>query len=534
MIIDTQKSIFAIMASTNANWFIYYFKRLPLLGKILPDSIYRNLLLKKAVSVLALAVRGLGNLLGKAIFVGLLWILPVILIEKNPVLRYSAYLHVFVMMNVIGPLLTSSVFGSDRNRYLCIRLMHMNAKSFIVSTVLFHEITDLVCFLPAVLLATVWMGGSLFQGLLLTAMIAGFSLMGETFFLLFYSGTGITLSNKISYEIAIGILCLSATYVPVLVHRPLVLAGLIFHPVFILLVLVLSACCVFVILNYGRYDEIASASLKASDFAMDKSEIMASTRFSDVAVQEKQFTASELNSNRFENKTGFAYLNAIFFERHRRLLVKPIIIRLILIAILFLAAAVVSIFVPGFIKPFSNPSAVLPVFVFIMYLISIGERVCKAMFYNCDISLLRYSFYRNKNAVLSNFKVRLLRVAGLNLIVAAAISAAVVGLAFIFKLGWSNWDTLFFALSILFLSLFFSVHPLFLYYVFQPYTTELGMKNPFYNIINYGVYFLCFFCTKIKSAPSYFALIVLASTCLYITVALTLVYRYAPKTFRVK
>ena len=60
------------------------------------------------------------------------------------------------------------------------------------------------------------------------------------------------------------------------------------------------------------------------------------------------------------------------------------------------------------------------------------------------------------------------------------------------------------------------------------------MKNPFYNGINYGVYFLCFLCMKIKSPPSYFTLIILTSTLVYSVVALILVYKYAPKTFRVK
>ena len=192
-----------------------------------------------------------------------------------------------------------------------------------------------------------------------------------------------------------------------------------------------------------------------------------------------------------------------------------------------------SFFVPEFLKPLSNPGKILPAFVFLMYLASIGERVCKAMFYNCDISLLRYSFYRDKNAILSNFKVRLLKVAGLNLIVAAVISVAVVSLSLIFNLCWSTVDSVFFVLSILCLALFFSVHHLFLYYVFQPYTRELGMKNPFYSGINTGVYLLCYFCLRIKSAPSYFTLIILLSTILYIIVALILVYKYAPKTFRV-
>ena len=68
----------------------------------------------------------------------------------------------------------------------------------------------------------------------------------------------------------------------------------------------------------------------------------------------------------FEGKTGFAYLNALFFRRHRRILVRPIIVRLAIIAIIFAAAIVASVYQPDVKSLVSRPSAILPVFVFIM------------------------------------------------------------------------------------------------------------------------------------------------------------------------
>lgn len=534
MIIETQKNIYNIMASTNANWLIFYFKRIPIIGRILPDNIYGNQSIKKILAVIGTILRIFGNVLKKALFIFLFLFLPVFLIEKDHTLRYDSYLHVFLMINLIGSFLTSSIFDSDRNKFICIHLMHMNAKSYIVSTVLLQQFADFFYFLPVMLFFTIRMGGTLLHGLLLTILLSIFSLFGETFFLLIYSKTKRILNRKITYSVFIAVLCLSATYIPVFLHRPLILNGLLFHPAFLSIMLVLYLYCIYIILKYNRYFEIASNTLKASNFSTDINQVIAEAKFSDVAVREKEFTDSDLKSDQFDNKNGFAYLNAIFFQRHKRLLVKPIIIRLILIAIVFIAALLVVHRFPDIINSTSNPSKILPIFVFIIYFASIGERVCRAMFYNCDISLLRYSFYRNKYAILSNFKVRLFRIAELNSIIAIAISIAVATLVHIFKLNWPALDMLSFIISILFLSLFFSVHHLFLYYVFQPYTTELGMKNPFFNIINTGVYILCYFCTNIKSPPSYFSLIVLISTFIYIVIALILVYKYAPKTFRVK
>ncbi len=534
MILATQRNIFSLMASENANQLIYHCKRIPLVGKHIPDSLYADLSLKKAFAAVGTVLKFFGNILGKAVYIGLLMVLPAFLLEKSPSARYAAFLHAFTVFSLVGSFLSSALFETSKKRYLCVRLMRMNAKDYIVTTALLGETANFLAFLPLLILTAVWLGGTASQGFYLSVIQSGFSLLGEVFFLLFYSRTKIILCKKAAYEVTVGIFCLAVTYVPVVLHRPLPLPGLLFHPAFLVFSAGVVALGTLIILRYGEYHEIALCTLKANDFTIDTEKVMSEASAADVAVREKDFSESDLKPGRFENKTGFAYLNALFFERHRRLLVKPVMIRLAIIAVLFCAGAVASFFMPKLTGNLPGPGGMLPAFVFILYFASIGERVCKAMFYNCDISLLRYPFYRSRDAILSNFKVRLLWISGLNAITAAGIAAAVIGLACIFRLHWTLPDFLSFTFSILLLSLFFSVHHLFLYYVFQPYTTGRGVKNPFFNLINTGVYFLCFFCLNLKSPPPYFTLIVLISTSVYTIIALLLVYRLAPKTFRVK
>lgn len=176
----------------------------------------------------------------------------------------------------------------------------------------------------------------------------------------------------------------------------------------------------------------------------------------------------------------------------------------------------------------------LSYFVFIMNFTSIGEKVCKAMFYNCDISLLRYGFYRERTAVLSNFRIRLLRITALNLIPAGAICIAVNLLILLSDETWGIADAAGFCGAILGLSLFFSVHHLFMYYIFQPYSTELNLKNPFFTIVNSIVLAATIVCLRLESTPAYFAGMVLLTTVAYMTIALFLVYKYSGRTFRVK
>ena len=177
----------------------------------------------------------------------------------------------------------------------------------------------------------------------------------------------------------------------------------------------------------------------------------------------------------------------------------------------------------------------LPVMVFVLYLLtSVSDRTCRALFHNCDAALLRQGFYRKPSAILVNFRIRLGYMLGPNLLLGGAVAAGCVGFAMLGGLAWPLADCIPFVLSLLLLGAFFSVHYLFLYYVFQPYTSDMTMKNPFYSLIRGIVYALCLICLNMDAAPARFSLIVLGATAAYIGMALVLIRRFAPKNFRVK
>lgn len=62
----------------------------------------------------------------------------------------------------------------------------------------------------------------------------------------------------------------------------------------------------------------------------------------------------------------------------------------------------------------------------------------------------------------------------------------------------------------------------------------MRVKNPMFNVVNWGMYFLCFLCLQIDVGGLAFTLAVLAFTVVYIAVVMTLVYVRSPKSFRVK
>jgi len=84
------------------------------------------------------------------------------------------------------------------------------------------------------------------------------------------------------------------------------------------------------------------------------------------------------------------------------------------------------------------------------------------------------------------------------------------------------------------LACFFSIHHLAIYYIIQPYTANLEVKSPLFRGINTVMYVVCYMCSGIDSSSYMFSIGVIIFTVIYMIIALTLVYKLAPKTFKLK
>lgn len=176
----------------------------------------------------------------------------------------------------------------------------------------------------------------------------------------------------------------------------------------------------------------------------------------------------------------------------------------------------------------------LPYFVFIMYAINRGTGFTQALFMNCDHSLLTYSFYKQPRFVLRLFQIRLREIIKVNLLPAAVIGAGLSVL--LYASGGTdnplNYAVLF--ISILCLSVFFSTHYLTVYYLLQPYNAGTEMKSGTYQIVHSVTYFVCFFMMQLKMPTIMFGLMTIIFCVVYCVAACILIYRLAPKTFRIR
>lgn len=544
------RQILSIKASVGANTVLYFLKRLPLIKRAIPESVYYAFNLKTFLSVVAWIASAIKHLFTTVLYFVLLIVIPVFWVSEEggrnftPEQLSAMMVHLlFFLSGMMAPTRDSEIFRMTREKVVCIRYMRMNPRHYVQSALFMGIGGRFGLFLPLMLIMFSLTGGTIGQAFFLWLVLLSFGFMGEAIQLWVYTRTSKVLSRVTPFAWTLIGICCALAYAP-LAWAPFPnVAAVILHPAFVLGAVALGLFCAWYVLF--RYNDYYYAIKDTFDTKYLYSEAVKAAKkntFADVAVKEtdllkeQQRDAREGKQSAFiERLHGYAYLNALFFKRHRRQLLRPLFIRLAIIGVGLVAGIVGSLISPDKITPLAaNLPKMMPVLVFVMYLLCVADKACRAMFYNCDISLLRYGFYRRPRVILDNFRIRLLQVSMTNLTIGGTLAAALMIITCVAGGSVLTFDFGMMVLTILSLTVFFSVHQLFMYYVFQPYTTELNVKNPFFQIINSIVYFLCFISLQIETASSTFTLMILGITIVYILVALLLVYRFAPRTFRVK
>ena len=235
------------------------------------------------------------------------------------------------------------------------------------------------------------------------------------------------------------------------------------------------------------------------------------------------------------NKTGFAYFHDLFVKRHRKILTEAVKKQSVVI-ILILLAVIIAIYLNNDFKAKTNELLLsyLPYFVFIMYLLNRGTTVTQAMFMNCDHSMLTYRIYRTPKVILGIFKERLKTLIKINCLPAFLVGG---GLALLLYISGGtdnilNYLSLF--LSIIAMSIFFSVHYLVMYYLLQPYNVNTEMKSSTYRVVQAITYLVSYYMIKLKLPTLSFGIAMVIFCISYSLISLIIAYKYAPKTFKLR
>ncbi|WP_150274520.1 hypothetical protein [Paenibacillus tepidiphilus] len=533
----TLRSIMEIRGASGANRLIYYFRRIPLLGRMMKEGMYARAELKQALTVIVQILRVLWGFLGKFMYLGIVIYWPVTAVGNDlpPQEQYGLYLQMILLLSFALAGVSSAVILEPKlDKYICVKLMRLPARAYMRSTMTLRCLSFGIYFAPAMMVFAHMLQAPLWQGALLALLLASWRTLCEALHLWLFDRTEIVLVKQTAVVwIVLGpgfILGAFMLYAGVSFIEPEWLFNL---PV-VLAILLAGGAAGLYIARYGNYRKAVDAVSKIDEPLLNMGRMMKDAQAKDIRSDEEQAVLRPGHAA-YEDKTGYAYLNAIFFARHKRLLIQPLQRCLAGCAVLLCGGLLALALSPElFIAPAQYLRSGMLVLIFVMAFITTGEKACKAMFYNCDMSLLRYGFYRKQGAVMSNFRIRLARISGLNLIAAVAIGLAVNLPLLLSPADWIIWDAALFFMAVIGLALFYSVHHLFMYYMFQPYGTEMNIKNPFFMVVNSLVMAVGGVGLVLRSNAEFFAPAALVLALVYAVLALILVRRFHAKTFRLK
>lgn len=522
--LETFVTAFRLKNTYKTNSIIYSLKSIPLVKRILPDSLYANAGLKIFANVVSLLIEIGSIFLGKAIYLAAMVFMA---IQWMPASKPDSFVHIFFFLTIVGGLLNTHIFNPTKDKYYAMFLLRMDARAYTLTDYSYFLLKMLVGFLPFALLFGLLAGVHVVTCLLMPFFVCGVKLIFTAVTLLdSKNGEKVRNENLPTPVIWIGVVVLLAA-----AYALPALGYAMSQLVFILLSIPVIAAGVLslaYVLRFKAYRAIYHTLLTTNDLAMNRTtttEVMQSTYHKKI----------EADLSQTSSQTGYAYFNELFMKRHSKMLTKSAKKITFVLLILLAASVAVCLAVPDARETINNLMLTfLPYFLFVMYMMNRGRAITQAMFINCDHSMLTYRFYRQPKAILSLFAQRLKYIIAINLMPAGVIALGLPLLLFLSGGTDNPMNYLLLFVSIIAMSVFFSVHTLVLYYLLQPYNINMETKNATYGIINYITYFICYFAIGKEISTMTFGVGVSVFCILYVAAALFLAYRLAPKTFKLR
>lgn len=504
------------------NSFIYVLSKLPIFRDLITEDIYKSRVLKKCVGILGIILS-----LGRMFCYRLLYFLVIYIISNIicPNNISKAFIHIYFVFTIIGMFINNKLLNVSTKKYFSIVLFGMDAKEYMKSSLRWDLFLSLILNSLGFLVFSLVLKLPFISCLVLVLFSLFIRVVGEGLNLCFYKKFNyIWYNNTTLYFIVLGILLAISIlpYFSIFVSfNGLVLGMIISFVLFILGMVYLS--------HVNDY-QVIYKKLNTLKSALNKNNESAYSRQAMVEVRDKD---KNISDKKLEGKKGYELFNTIFFERHKEILFRSAKNYTVIIGAVYLLILLLVIVNNSFDSSIRNFLLNrLGWFVIIMYFINRGAIITQAMFFNCDHAMFTYNFYREPKVLLELFKKRLVTVVKVNLL--PAIVIALGNLVLLVATGGTSVLTYITSfLFIIFLSIFFSVHYMVIYYLLQPYNKDMEMKKGSYSIVSLVTYIVTYKLSDLVMSSLSFSLLGLVFTICYIVLGLILVYKVAPRTFKI-
>lgn len=524
--LKTLRLSFSLKNTYRVNSILYAIRQIPLLNKLIPSSIYRIRAFKILANIISVIMEFFSIFIWKLLYF-LCMISAVFFILEMPSDNSApVFMHILLLLSIIGAFANTYMFNPSKDKYYAMILLGMDAKEYTLINYFYAIIKVLLGFTLSAFIFGLSYGLSVAECLIIPFFVAGVKLSVSAYTLKDYEkNKTVHNENKLKplWWCFLGVLLVAAYGLPFI--------GIVIPETVSLICMgigiVLGLISLHRIFIFGDYRPMYKELLVDTILDTNTAAINAQTEQS-----RKKISADTTITS---NHKGFEYLNELFIKRHQKVLWKSVK-RIALAALAFFAVSLIAIkFNPDFKGEINELLLTyLPYMVFVMYFINRGTGFTQALFINCDHSLLTYSFYKKPNNILKLFWIRLREIVKINLLPALVIGT---GLALLLYATGGTDNMIIYVIlfvSIIAISIFFSVHYLMLYYLLQPYNAGTEVKSGTYQIIIWVTYAICYAMLKLKVSTIIFGMATIVFCILYCLIASFLVYKLAPKTFKIR
>ena len=518
----------------SVNGSFYYLRKIPLLGKHIPATIYQSYDFKRILfwifGIAKIPLRVLGKFLWLAlyVFLGNLGINLVLVRSSlwtwNPqaiLLGFLLWVVVVGMTFHCGKAMERVIAKPERD---FVQNFGLSWTIYLQKQALVKPILITIFYIPA-LITFSFLAGNFWYFLVGLTAILSWDLAGSALQLAsFRMGKKLLIATRLVWFVALVSLILALVYFydHLTDHYLIVL--------FILQILILLSAFSAVMRFRDMGDLIVHFMEESA--ALDK-KIFDMTQGNEYTRQglamQKKLTLK--NDRDLSHLSGMTYINALLFQRYDSILKRKWMWRMALILLIWAGGQLII----GYSDlQLGNKEllAVMPYLFLAMYALSLGRVIAQMVFVNCDIAMLHYPFYRQGKNILMGFNYRWLQSFKYNISFALGIFFLLISWG---RLSFSPLNTALLALLLFSLTALLSFHDLFIYYVLQPFTKDMEVVNPVYKLLSGGMYWVAYFNTKFEDLNSWlYVYIVSALLLLYVGIGYLVLLRLAPKTFVLK
>ena len=556
------------------NSLVYALKKTPVIGKVIPDRLYKTTFLKVIYWIFHI-IKEVGALfIGKMAGISCVYIAAWVLAslyksqDMIPGMSESGIfgmfaLFFFILYALIGVLLNTNIYKKTPEKDYLVFMIRMNAKK-LNNTLFAYELGKIFIGYYLVGPVTAIIGCPFWAWLVIPFLAVFMKLFGAGFLSLRYQ-MFIRKHKPLRNSYAGDVFKLVA----IILLMPFLMV-MIINGYYVPMPVIIASVILFTVLGIIGFFVLKNTDATLHRKALHDGLVVESASTVEAKNQTSYFKKIKAEGSFKSDKKGFEYLNALFVKRHRKMLIlKPVAFTVIILALtafaiyLFIACYyedngadacrnmvmnnLVNLFT---FRGFSDPLVDLKESSFEFFRwcasfqlfalsvpIAMAENSFKctqAMYINCDNSLMTFSFFKKRAMIMKLFDIRFKQLIKIN--ISPAIVSSIAANLVLFATGGQEYPFQYLVTFIIASAfvVIYSMSWLALYYLFQPFTTTVTVKSGAYaaartvfSIIMAIVMFIPAHSLIVMGVTVIFAF-------LFVLIMRKLVYKKATKTWRVK